>query len=123
MSIYGWAHAIVFGDINFQGPDDPAFDWIRIPDVVRYLDDRCKVGDGFVGISSVNKAGDRYVVYVIDCAELARRRGRGRDEGYRVVYRSANRTFGGSSHYDTIEEARDCYDRMRGRSAEQLTLL
>ena len=119
--IYGWAHAIIHDQLNYgRGPGDVL---LKTTECVPYFWDKAKVGDSpSVGSSSVNKVGDPYVVWIVDCAKVYAITGRGHEDGYTYHYRAKSGNFGGSGHMDTLEEALERYDNIRGAKPQNLSL-
>lgn len=115
MTIYGWAFGLINARLNPPGVDRPR---LRIENSVVRYDDRRKMRDTpLIHTSSVIRDTDEFVVWITDRSTY----GDG-STGYLVEYMARGRAFGGMQHCDTLEEAIDAYDRIRGVQVEQLAL-
>lgn len=115
MTIHGWAFGLIDARLNPAGVDRPR---LRIDEAVVRFDDRVRVRDTpTVHASSVIRDDAELVVWITDRSAY----GDG-STGFLVEYMARGRTFGGMQHCDTLDEALDAYDRIRGVQAEQLAL-
>lgn len=113
--IYGWAFGLIEARLNPAGVDRPR---VRFDDAIVRFDDRVRVRDTpLISASSVIREDAEFVVWITDRSAY----GDG-STGFLVEYMARGRTFGGLQHCDTLDEALDAYDRIRGAQAEQLAL-
>lgn len=115
MTIYGWAFGLIDSRLNPAGVDRPR---LRIDEAVVRFDDRVRVRDTpLISSSSASRDDAEFVVWITDRSTY----GDG-STGFLVEYMARGRTFGGLQHCDTLDEAIDAYDRIRGVEVEQLAL-
>jgi len=119
MSIRGWVFGII--DSHLNGPS--ATTRVNIGDVVTYLwDGKINNKSGLL-YNNAGHTGQEYTVWIVDCAKKFGKTGKGHEEGYSVHYMARNRSFGGSGHWDTLDQAKAHYDDLRGAVPDQLSLL
>ena len=108
----GWAFGIMNTALNPPHLKDSE-PHRRIDEWIERYDDGCKVGDSpLVGVGSCSPKGDPYVVWIKD----------NRDGSYSYRYSAKSGSFGGLGRKDTLEEAIESYDAIRGAKPEQTSL-
>jgi hypothetical protein len=117
--IRGWVHGLIHSTLN--GPN--ATTLVNVGQVCVYIWDGKINNKSRVLYHNMGNTGQEYTVWIVDCAKKHAITGRGREDGYTVHYWARNRTFGGSGHWDTLDEAKAHYDDLRGAVPDQLSLL
>jgi hypothetical protein len=110
--ISGWAFHIIDHSLNFSYYHKETDAYRRMTEWVERFDEVRVRDSPMISTSSVVKPEDLFVIWIVD-----------RHDGtFRYHYQSKKAVFGGSGGCDTLEEAVERYDRLRGQQPEALTL-